>query len=135
MLWIYGFARAVLIIGISHRKMTLHEYLVETGIATSRRSEWLRVGQEDWHLQSENRAVIPFQQRIFLFHGPRRAVSIGSVASTAGPETELCAEVRTSGGICAKGRFYDEAAGTAEAADATSHRQVFAGGNVVTFGS
>src|SRR5712691_2420365 len=82
-LWIYGFARAVLIIGISHRKMTLHEYLVETGIATSRRSEWLRVGQEDWHLQSENRAVIPFQQRIFLFHGPRRAVSIGSVALTA----------------------------------------------------
>src|SRR2546426_6690823 len=62
-------------------------------------------------------------------------VSIGSVASTAGPETEPRAEVRTPGGICAKGRFYDEAAGTAEAADATSHRQVFAGGNVVTFGS
>lgn len=28
-LWIYSLASAVLIIGISHRKMTLHEYLVE----------------------------------------------------------------------------------------------------------
>src|SRR3989442_2125517 len=41
-----------------------------------------------------------------------------SVAPRARPETELRAEVRTSGGICAKGRFFDEAAGAAEAADA-----------------
>ena len=53
----------------------------------------------------------------------RTRISIGSVAPAARPETERRAEVRTSGGICAKGRFYDVAAGAAEAADAASHRQ------------
>ena len=50
---------------------------------------------------------------------------IGSVAPSARPETELRAEVRTSGGIRAKRRFCDEAAGAAEAADAARHRQEF----------
>jgi hypothetical protein len=39
---------------------------------------------------------------------PLRPVSIGSVASTAWPETERRAEVRAAGDICAKGRFYDK---------------------------
>src|SRR5437762_1819275 len=52
----------------------------------------------------------------------------------ARPETERRAEVRTSGGICAKGRFYDEAGGATEAADAACHRQEFPGGRDVAFG-
>src|SRR2546425_1847185 len=78
----------------------------------------------------------PFIVLARFAHGPTPGrFQMGSVAPEARPETKLRAEVRTAGGICAKGRFHDEAAGTAEAADATSHRQVFAGGNVVTFGS